>query len=194
MRACIRLPGCSQSVLHPYHTPDDPAFHVMLPDSDNTPAISTQHPICALIAALVCRQFAAPPTGVCRRHCSVLPAIVPKAPIDKDGYPLITKNKVWRGPYRCITNAKPDRQMPAPTANPHASEGLHETDFRRGIAGAPDGGHHQRSFLLRENVCHNNFTFVAIWAGAHLPTHVVFCWTKKDYGMHPPNGPQCPPP
>lgn len=192
MRACIRLPGSPQSVLHPYHTPDAPALHVMLPDSDNTPAIPTEHPIYPLITSLVCHQLAAPPAGVCLRLRSVLPAVVPKATIDKDGNTLITKNKVWCGPDRCMTNAKPDRQMPAPTANPHASEGLQETYFRRGIAGSPDGGHHRRSFPLREYVCQNCFAFSAIGAGARLLARVAFGWTEKGCGMRTPNEPQCP--
>lgn len=194
MRLCNRLPGYSQSVLHPHHAPDDPALRIMLPDSDNTPAILAQHPVCPLIPRLVCRQLAAPPAGSRLRLRPVLLAAVPKAPINKDDHALIMKNKIRRGPDGCVTYVKPDRYMPAPTANPHASESLRQTYFRRGITGASDGRHHRRSFPLREYICHNNFTFVAIRVGGQLPTRFTFGRIEKGCGMRPPNEPQCPPP
>jgi len=127
----------------------------MLPDSDNKPAILTQHLVHPPIASLVFQQLAAPPAGVCLWLRSMSPAAVPEAAIDKDGHLLIAKNEVRHSSSHCITDANPNRHVPTPTPNSHTPKGFRYTHFRGCVAGPPHGGHYQRSFPLREYVCHN---------------------------------------
>lgn len=89
------LATARQRLLNPPDTAMRISLHVMFPDPDHTPPLSSQKTIHSLVASHVPKKFGSPPSTVRLRECSMRWASVPKTAIQVHDNPFLPKNKIW---------------------------------------------------------------------------------------------------